>query len=213
MAGRPCKCRPPWKIGLTGGAGVGKSSAAAFLARVCGGRYLDADQVCRELLRPRAKGWRIFKEAFGGDYLRADQTLDRDLLRRDIFRHEGLRHRLNELVHPLAREVILAQAGRRQPGGYLLNIVEVPLLFEAGWQKDFDRIVVIYADRRTCLERLMRRDNITRPAAETMLAAQWPMAEKILRADHVIDNNGSRVDTELQLLHLARLLLKIGQII
>lgn len=178
-----------------------------FLARASGGRYIDADQVCHELLQPKAKGWRIFKEVFGFDYFLEDMTLNRDLLRRDLFRDEGLRNRVNQLLHPLAREVILGLADKGKSGACpQVNIVEVPLLFEAGWEKDFDRIVVVYSDRRTCFQRLIQRDNITRQEAEAMCASQWPMAEKVLRADHVIDNNGSLVDTELQLLHLARLL-------
>jgi dephospho-CoA kinase len=85
-------------------------------------------------------------------------------------------------------------------------IVEVPLLFEAGWQEEFDIIVVVSARPEQCLERLMQRDQVSEAEAAAALAAQWPLAEKVARARYVIDNSGDWAATQQLLLGLAKLL-------
>ena len=87
-------------------------------------------------------------------------------------------------------------------------LVEVPLLYEVGWEYLFDTIVVVYADRETCLHRLMLRDGVERAAADRELQSQLPLSEKVLKADHVIDNSGLLQDTMGQVNHLAELMQK-----
>ena len=72
----------------------------------------------------------------------------------------------------------------------VLTVVEVPLLFEVGWQEDFDLVVVVFADEETCLNRVMSRDGVDRHSARAAFSTQMSLAEKVRMADHVIDNSG-----------------------
>jgi dephospho-CoA kinase len=191
-------------IGITGGMGSGKSAVASFLNARLGGTYIDADVVCRELLLPGAAGWRSFKENFGPDYLNPDQSINRILLRQVIFADEEIRLRLNALLHPLAKEEIARRVENATASGWFL--VEVPLLYEARWEADLDRVIVVYADFGACLRRLMKRDHLQRKEAGLAIGTQWPLPVKALRADHVIDNSGPWALTCLQVLHLGELL-------
>lgn len=194
-------------IGLTGGMGSGKSAVAAHLCDLHGAKHIDADQVCRRLMEPHEKGWIALQDMFGEKYLGADQALDRQKLRHAIFHDERVRSQVNSLLHPLARDEIVRLLGRTSnPHIDQKVIVEVPLLFEAHWEKDFATIVVVYADKEQCLKRLIKRDQINREEAEAAIASQWPLSDKVLWADHVINNSGTWSATCLQLLHLGRLL-------
>jgi dephospho-CoA kinase len=85
-------------------------------------------------------------------------------------------------------------------------LVEVPLLFEAGWQDDFDKVVVVYAAEAVCLARICRRDGVSLDEAGKGLYVQMPIKEKVMAADYVIDNSGNWSDTLIQLLHLGEIL-------
>jgi dephospho-CoA kinase len=85
-------------------------------------------------------------------------------------------------------------------------LVEVPLLYEVGWEDLFDTIVVVHADYDTCMKRLMARDSITRAEAVRTLESQMDLSEKVMRADHVVNNSGVLPETDNQLKHLAALL-------
>jgi len=192
-------------IGLTGGMASGKSAAAAVLREALGCERIDADQVCRELLAPGQTGWLAMAAEFGDLFFLGNQNLDRVRLRRELFQDEVLRRRLDHLLHPLVKEAIANRLAAINMTGSLV-VVEVPLLFEAGWQDEFDVVVVVSAGPEQCLARLMRRDQVPRGEAEAALAAQWPLAEKARRARHVIDNSGDWPATRRQLLVLAELL-------
>lgn len=190
-------------VGITGGVGAGKSSVARFLAERSGVPLIDADQVCRELLQPGRAGWQALNKILSRDFFLEDGQLDRPRLRDALFADQRLRQELDTVLHPLAKEEIRTRIAQGVGESWL---VEVPLLFEAGWQNEFDRIVVVYAGTAVRLARLCRRDNISRQQAEAMLAAQWPLADKVQRADHVVDNSGPWGETSLQLIRLASLL-------
>jgi len=193
----------PAAVGLTGGMGSGKSSVGRFWQQRYGIEYIDADRVCRELLQPQAAGWQALTGEFDDLFLAADRTVDRPLLRRAIFGDATLRQRLNDLIHPLARQEIRRRISAAAAPGFL---VEVPLLFEAGWAGEFDRTVVVYALPSLCRDRLMARDGIDAAEAIRAIAVQFPLDNKALLADHVIDNSGTWQDTCLQLLHLGEMI-------
>jgi dephospho-CoA kinase len=192
------------KIGLTGALGSGKSSVAFFLRDRLAAEYIDADLICRHLLMPNEKGWHALRQALGPEFFSPDKTVDRTRVRQVIFSDGAVRSRINRLLHPLAREEVVARINKieRRGGGPI--VVEVPLLFEAAWEDIFDRIVVVYVDCNTCLQRIMRRDAVTLAEAESGLAAQSSLLDKVVQADHVIDNSGHWTDTCLQLLHLSK---------
>lgn len=192
-------------IGLTGGMASGKSAAAAELCSALGCELVDADQVCRELMEPGQPGWLAMAAEFGDQFFLGNQSLDRRLLRRALFHDGALRQRLDQLLHPLVKEAIAKRLAAINVAGVLV-VVEVPLLFEAGWQAEFDVIVVVTAGPEQCLERLRQRDQVPLAEAEAALAVQWPMAAKARLAQHVIDNSGDWPATRQQLLSLAELL-------
>ncbi|MHB8150821.1 MAG: dephospho-CoA kinase [Desulfobulbia bacterium] len=196
-------------VAVTGGMGSGKSSVAAYLCEIGGAMGLSADALCRQLLEPGAAGWLAVRTAFGERFFLADQRIDRPLLRTVLFEDREFRQRLDALLHPLVRDEIAGCLERESgytSGKQTRFVVEVPLLYEAGWEHDFSQVVVAYADEKTCLRRLMLRDRISEAAAVKAMETQMPLADKALLADYVIDNNGPWPDTCLQVEHLRNLL-------
>ncbi|MCK5230826.1 MAG: dephospho-CoA kinase [Desulfobulbaceae bacterium] len=195
-------------MGITGCMGSGKTRAARYLQRISGVEYIDADAVCRDLLRPGASGWNAFVDAFGRKFFMEDnETINRPVLRDAIFKDSGLRARVNAILHPMARESINEMVGQYSEVSPVIPVlVEAPLLFEAKWEDDFDSVVVVYSTREQCIERLKRRDHISIQDAQTALAAQEPIVDKALRAHYVVENTGVWADTCLQLLRLNVLL-------
>ncbi len=202
--------KSPAILALTGGIGSGKSTVAG-LFREHGALVISADLVSRELLEPEAAGWRKIQEEFGDRYFDTAGRLDRVALRRAIFGDSDLRLRLDALLHPLIRGRIgelLAGAARvarpvatRSPL-FPGIVVEVPLLYEAGWQDDFPLVMVVRSEHEQAVLRLMARDQVSRAEAEAALAAQLPLAEKLAQADLVIDNRGDLAETARQVAEL-----------
>ena len=196
-------------VAVTGGMGSGKSSVAAYLCEIGGAMGLSADALCRQLLEPGAAGWLAVRTAFGERFFLADQRIDRPLLRTVLFEDREFRQRLDALLHPLVRDEIagcLERESCHTSGKQTRFVVEVPLLYEAGWEHDFSQVVVAYADEKTCLRRLMLRDRISEAAAAQAMETQMPLADKARLADYVIDNSGPWPDTCLQVEHLRNLL-------
>lgn len=194
-------------IGITGGIGSGKSRCSRFLAASFQLRTIDADSVCRNLLAPGEEGYRRLADFLPGYFFAVDGQLDRPMLRKVLFDDEQLRWKINQIIHPLVRGRIrdLMEGDRR-------TLVEVPLLFEAGWQGDFKAIIVVYANYLVRRLRIMKRDSVDQVQAEAALNAQGDLFEKTMAANHVIDNSGPWSDTCLQLLHLGRKILLINGI-
>jgi len=195
------------KIGLTGGIASGKSRVAEMLAGMLDCVHIDADEICRQLLEPHAEGWQEFSRAFGLKYLTEEGSINRPILRKELFADEDFRQKVNNVIHPLVKKTIIAQIDRIiESDGNSRVLVEVPLLYEVQWENLFDTVVVVSADYETCLNRLMERDGVDRSAAIKEMESQLPLPEKAMKADHVIDNSGMLSDTNNQVEHLADLL-------
>ena len=178
-----------------------------MLSRLLSCVHIDADEICRQLLEPQEEGWQEFTRVFGSEYLSGDGAINRPLLRHDLFVSEKFRDQVNGVIHPLVKRVILSRMNEIVESGPGLRVlVEVPLLYEVHWEDIFDTVVVVYADYETCLNRLMDRDGLDKATAEKELQSQLPLREKVMRADHVIDNNGLLPDTDTHVQHLAELL-------
>lgn len=200
------------KIGLTGGIASGKSEVSGMLARMLGCVHIDADEICRQLLEPQEDGWKEFTRVFGSRYLTDNGDINRPLLRKDLFGNEKFRKEVNNIVHPLVKRRIIARMDHiLGSSGSAMVLVEVPLLYEVQWENLFDIIVVVYADYEKCLKRLMERDGVEKAVAVKELESQLPLSEKVVRADHVIDNSGPLPDTNNQVEHLAALLKNNGE--
>jgi len=186
------------EVGLTGGIASGKSTVAAMFQGL-GAALVDTDRLARRAVEPGSPGLARVVESFGPGVLGPDGALDRRGLRRVIFSDPGARARLNAIVHPLVLEMVEAELGRlgeENPGGVAL--VDVPLLFEVGWQARFACVVLVYVPPRLQVERLMARDQVDRKAAEAALAAQMPIEEKRGLAQFVVDNSGPLQETQRQ---------------
>jgi dephospho-CoA kinase len=194
------------KVGLTGATGSGKSTVGKMLGAL-GAHILQADEVARELLRPGQSVYDGVVRRFGPGILQPDGTIDRKKLADAAFgtpEQPGSRvQELNAVVHPAVgqrQQEWMADIGNAD--GEAVVVVEAALIFEAGFQGQFDRIVVATAPFETRVRRWMARNQVDEAAArrelERRAAAQWPEETKGAAADYVVDNAGSEAETEAQ---------------
>lgn len=174
------------KIGITGSIACGKSTVSAYL-RDLGYPVVDADAISRALTAPGGSALPALRDAFGSGIFNGD-VLNRQALGALVFQSGDARARLNALLHPL----IIAQVERElaaldTPGGLVFG--DVPLLYECGMERLFDRIWAVAAPRERQIERLLERDGLSREQAESRIDAQMPQSEKLSRADAVIDTD------------------------
>lgn len=188
-------------IGLTGGIASGKSTVAALL-RQAGAVVLDADQVARAVVAPNSEALTRLTKAFGEQILNPDRSLNRQQLGRLIFNDPEARRVVDEITHPLIRQVFEASLAGLKRAGVPLVVLDVPLLLEAGYQCYCDQVVVVKVDPLTQLSRLMERNHYSRREAEQRIQSQMPLAEKLIHADLVIDNDGTKEETAAQVDHL-----------
>ena len=181
-------------IGLTGNYGMGKSYVLSVF-RELGAIVLDSDDIVAQLLQESGVVLKI-KKILGSRVERDDGTLDKGEVAKLIFNNSELRNKLEVLLHPMvfARlELSLEKIkGRRR-----LAIVEVPLLFEGGYQGRFNRTITVFTTQKAALGRLMKT-GVSRSNAMKRLKAQLPARTKKKLADYVIDNNGTKQRTRRQ---------------
>lgn len=178
-------------IGLTGGISCGKSAVADILRRRFGATTLDIDKVTRLLLQPDGELFEIYVRHFGNNIVTASGELNRRLIGEIIFKQTAERAWINSVAHPIllqkARDFLVECCAN----GVRLVVMEVPLLFEAGWEHLFDEIWAVYTKRQLQIWRLMMRDNLTRQQALARINAQMSTAEMCARADVKIRNVGN----------------------
>jgi dephospho-CoA kinase len=186
------------RAGLTGSIAVGKSFVSSVLASL-GCHVLDADQTAREVVAAGSAGLRAITDAFGGEVLRPDGTLDRAKLGAIVFSDETKRARLNSILHPLiiaAQDDWLRRCETRDPHG--VGIVDAALMIETGSYRRFDKLIVVFCRPELQLERLVKRDGLTVAEAGRRIAAQMPQEEKKSFADYLIDTSGGFDETRKQ---------------
>lgn len=182
-------------IGLTGGIACGKSTVSDAL-RAQGVSVVDADAIAHELSRPGGAVHHFYVRAFGEEILAADGTLDRAAVARRVFSDPALRDAVNARLHPLIRAAAEERIAALRSEGTAAAVLDVPLLFEAGWERLADEIWVVSVAPDVQLARLMARNpEMSETEARARISAQMPLAEKCARADVVIDNSGTRADT------------------
>jgi dephospho-CoA kinase len=186
-------------IGLTGGIGAGKDTVAGML-RSHGAVIIDADEIARGLLVPGSSFLAAVVDEFGPEILRADGTLNRAALAKIVFANPSARKRLEALTHPavLAETARRIEALRTSPHPPPVAIIMAPLLFEAHAETMCEKVIVVTADAATRLARLQARDNLSETDLRARMSAQMPEAEKLTRADWVIDNSGSLEEAKNQ---------------
>ncbi len=183
-------------IGLTGGAGSGKSTVAAML-REMGAAVIDADEAAHAVYEPGQPGFDAVVAAFGTGYVR-DGRIDRERLGRLVFSDEDARRRLNGIVHPLVRLWMTARTVEAQQSGAQVVIHDIPLLFENGLDELYSDVILVYVPRELQVTRLVEGRGLDEARARAMVAAQMPIEEKRDRAAYVIDNSGSLERTREQ---------------
>ena len=183
------------KIGLTGGIATGKTYVSARL-RAHGIPVLDADALAHGVMAPGTEATAAIAERFGADILGADGSVDRAKLGPIVFADPAARRALEAIVHPAVHRA--TEAGVRAfelTGSYDLAVVDVPLLFETGGDKKFDRIIVTTCPVEMQIARLKER-GLDDTAARQRIASQLPSDEKAARAHFVIDTSGSFAATD-----------------
>lgn len=193
------------KIALTGGAGTGKSTVARMFADL-GAVVLSADEIAREVVRPRTPAWEALRREFGPDFFHEDGSLNRVKLGRLVFAEPEALGRLNAIVHPAIIRELKRRLAELATRGTPLVIVEVPLLFETGREGEYDAVIVVDAPLSEQRARLKARDDRGEEEISGLLAAQMPLAEKRRRADYVVDNSGTLEETRRQVEKLWQLL-------
>ncbi len=182
-------------VGLTGGVATGKSVVAAELKKL-GAHIVDADVIARKVVEPGTPTFEEVVAEFGPAVVKADGTLDRRAIADVVFSKPERLKRLNEITHPPIRKMIreeVERAGQEHPGA--LIVVDAALLIENGLYQEMSRVIVVTAEERTQLERLMKRSGLDAASARRIIESQMPMDEKTKLADHVIDNNGALAET------------------
>ena len=183
-------------LGLTGGIGSGKSMVAQMFARL-GAVVIDADLLAREVVEPGQPALEEIAATFGRDVLLPDGRLDRAKLAGIIFADAIERAKLDAITHPRIRARMDEEIKARRSGPGVL-IVDIPLLYENDRSYSVERVIVVWVDPQTQLRRIRQRDGLSTEAAGQRIAAQMPLEAKRARADHVIDNSGTREDTRRQ---------------
>ena len=186
-------------VGLTGGIGSGKTTVANLFAAE-GITLVDADIVAREVVAPGSKGLEAIVNHFGAEILTPEGELDRAKLRQRIFSHPEEREWLNQLLHPMIRQEMLAQV-EKATSAYVIMVV--PLLFENGLDRLVNRTLVVDISPELQINRTVKRDNVDAYQVNNIISSQCSRSEKLARADDIIDNQGeiSTLKREVLALH------------
>lgn len=177
-------------LGLTGGIASGKSFVADCFVE-CGAILVSADQLAREVVNPGSPTLAQLAEAFGEEILTPGGSLNRELMANKVFGDPTARRLLESITHPAIAHLAECRLAELRRSPHDLILYEVPLLFEAGAESRVDQVLVVVVDPALQLARLMRRDSLSEDEAKQRIAAQWPQADKVQKADFVIDNSGS----------------------
>ena len=174
-------------IGLTGGIGSGKSSAANFFS-AHNVLVLEADELAKEAITKGTDGFMQVVDCFGESILNESGEIDRNLMRERIFSDHTMKSKLESIIHPLVGNKILEKIAESIA---LYTVVEVPLIFETNSMNNYDRILVIDCYKSLQLERSTRRDKNSQELIQKIIDSQCTREERLSIANDVIANNGS----------------------
>jgi dephospho-CoA kinase len=179
------------KVGLTGSIAVGKSFVLSVLGEL-GCATFDADKIAHSVMEPGRPAFEDIVREFGREVLAYDGSIDRAKLGAIVFADEPRRKLLNQIVHPRVIEEqnrLLREVEASSPDG--IAVMDAALIIESGGYKRFDKLIVAFCDRETQIQRLMRRNGVTREDAERRIAAQMSSEEKRRYADYEIETSGT----------------------
>lgn len=178
-------------IGLTGGIGSGKTTVANLFSARHGVPVIDTDQIAHDLTSSGGRAMPLIRSQFGPEFLVADGSLNRPLMRDRIFGDPGSRRKLETILHPLIRQEVKALL-KSIAAPYTL--VVIPLLVETGGYDFLDRVLVVDCEPQTQIARTMARSGLRREEIQAILDVQADREYRLGRADDVIQNDGSPED-------------------
>lgn len=186
-------------VGLTGSISTGKSTVSKIFKEQ-GYPVVDADIGAREVVQPGTDGLNQIKETFGKQVILDDGTLNRAALGEIIFNNEKQRELLNGILSEHIRQWVVSKKDDYLKQKPAILVLDIPLLFESGYEKEVDQIMVVATSEEVQLERLMERDGISREEALKKINSQMSISKKIDLGNIIIDNNGTLSDTKKQVL-------------
>ena len=189
-------------LALTGGIACGKTTAGRFLLEAGFSHIYDTDAICHDLYdNPTPDLLDGMRKNWGDEIIAGGSRIDRTALSRRLFAEEDRADafaKLNALVHPAVERRLQELMRRDAVREDELTLVEVPLLFEIGWESRYSHTITIWSPRETQIERLMARNGLTREAAEARLGVQMSADAKLARADFGLINNGGPEHLRMQ---------------
>ena len=194
-------------LGLTGGIASGKSTADEFFKKKKI-PIIDSDLIAHRIMEIGQNGYKAVVDYFGTDILNDDQTINRRKLGGIVFNDKAKLKKLNELTHPLVHQEIKQQMARYRANQEKLVVIDVPLLFESGFESLCNGVLVISITPELQIERLRKRNAFTKKEAIARINNKIQLSEKEKRATYVVANTGTIDDLEKK---LSDLLQEIGR--
>lgn len=188
-------------IGITGSIATGKSTVSNMIKEL-GFTVVDADIAARVVVEPGQEAYKKIVETFGEEILQPTGEIDRKKLGNIVFNNEEKRLQLNSIVHPAVRKWMNDQKEEAFQRGEQVVFLDIPLLYESKLTHMTDKVIVVYVDEKTQLERLMKRNELSEEEAKARINSQMSIEEKRKLADAVIDNRGSLEETKQQLISI-----------
>lgn len=179
------------RVGLTGGIGSGKSTAAGMLAAL-GAVVIDADAISRSVTAAGGSAIPALQAEFGPAFVTRDGALDRDRMREATYADPGVRKRLEAIVHPLVGAESARQENHAMAGGARCIVFDIPLLVESRrWRQRVDLVLVIDCPAELQVERVVRRSALAADTVRKIIASQATRAQRLAAADIVVSNTGA----------------------
>jgi len=184
-------------IGLTGGVASGKTTVA-YMLKELGAEVIDADDLARKAVEPGQDAYNKIVKVFGKEILEENGNLNRKNIREIIFTNKEKKQILEEIIHPTISAMLNKAIEKEREKGTVYLVLDIPLFFEAGMQAWISPVVLVYADKKTRITRLIERDKISEGIANSMIDSQMLLEEKKKLSDFVIDNNKDLNNTKNQ---------------
>lgn len=187
-------------IGITGGISTGKSNVINTIKQE-GYKIISSDEVYKTLALKGNIIYNNILKTFGDDYLDNNGNIDKHKLGKLIYNNEELRLKLNSITHPFIKDEIKKEIKESNDD---IIFIEIPLLFEVGWQDLCDKIILCYLNKEEQIKRLMARDKIFRDYAISKINSQMNLEDKKALSDYIIDTKGSFAETKIQTLDILK---------
>ena len=180
----------PFRLGLTGGIGSGKSTVASLLA-VCGAGLIDADAISRATTAANGAAIPAIIATFGAAFVDPQGALRREHMRQHVFGNPQAKARLEHIIHPLVGQLIGAQAQAYADAGKTCIVFDIPLLVESGhWRQRLKQVLVVDCQVDTQVQRVIARSSLASSDVQKIIVTQVPREARLAAADIVIYNEG-----------------------